>query len=86
MQSLVVPLTSKLEHLLRESRILTEALLVDSDEPDHSVSLKTSEYLLARSNTSSSALMTQTGVVWGPHDTFAFQRMTRPFPQLYCTS
>lgn len=41
MQSHVVPLTSKLEHLLRDRRILTEVLLVDSDEPDYSVSLKT---------------------------------------------
>lgn len=85
MQSLIVSLPSKLEHLLRESRILTEALLVDSDDPDYSVSLKTSEYLLARSNSSFSPLMTQTGVVWGPHDTFPFQRMTRLSPQLYCT-
>lgn len=43
-----------------EGSILTENILVDSDEPSYSISLKTREYLFASRKSSSSPLMTDT--------------------------
>ena len=77
---------SKLEHLLRESGVLTEDILVDSNGLDHSVSPKTSENTLANN---SSSLSDETSldscgdtVIPSP-----LKGMTIPFPQLclYCT-
>lgn len=74
MQSLSTPLTSKLEYFATESGIPMGNILMDSVEPEHSASLKTSEYLFTHRNSSFSLLWWNTP--W-------FVR--RPWPQLHLT-